>query len=122
MSRADRLRVVQRGGDQVVEVDRLDVERLAHMGAAVAQDLHHLGLVLHGIEMRLHRLRLSRHFAQRERGRKNLDEDDDFHLGLLALLHYARCRWLPTPSVRCRSRKAEAWGESNRPIEPLLQR
>jgi hypothetical protein len=36
--------------------------------------------------MGLHCLRLSRHFAQRERGRKNLDEDD-FHLGLLALLH-----------------------------------
>ena len=39
---ADRLRVVERGGDQVVEIDRLDVEGLAHMGAAVAQHLHHL--------------------------------------------------------------------------------
>ena len=28
------------------------------MGAAVAQDLHHLGAVLHRVEMRLHRLRL----------------------------------------------------------------
>ncbi len=39
---ADRLRVVKRGGDQIVDIDRFDVEGLAHMGAAVAQDLHHL--------------------------------------------------------------------------------
>jgi len=61
--RPDRLRVVQCGGDQIVEVDRLDVERLAHMRATVAQDLHHLGAILYRIEMRLHRLRLRRHFA-----------------------------------------------------------
>ena len=50
-------------------------KRLAHMGAAGAQDLHHLVLILHRIEMRLHRLRLGHHFAQRQRGRKNLDEN-----------------------------------------------
>ena len=38
---ADRLGVVKRGGDQFVDIDRFDVEGLAHMGAAVAQDLHH---------------------------------------------------------------------------------
>ena len=42
---ADGLRVVQRGRDQVVEVDVLDVEGLAHMGAAGAQQLRHLRLV-----------------------------------------------------------------------------
>ena len=39
----ERLRIVHRGGDQVIEVDVLDVERLPHLPAAVAQDLHHLG-------------------------------------------------------------------------------
>ena len=75
MSPADRLGVVQRGGDQVIEVDRLDVEGLPHMGAAVAQDLHHLGSVLDRIEMGLDRLRRSRDFAQRQRSRKNFDEN-----------------------------------------------
>ena len=41
----DRLRILHGGRDQFVEVDVLDVERAAHMGAAVAQDLRHLGLV-----------------------------------------------------------------------------
>jgi hypothetical protein len=72
---ANRLLVVERGGDEVIEVDRFDVERPAHMGAAGAQGLHHLVLVGHGIEMGLPCLRLSHHFAQRERGRKDLDED-----------------------------------------------
>ena len=57
MSPADRLGVVQCGGDQVVEVDEFDVEGLAHMGAAVAQNLHDLGPVLHRIEMGFDRLR-----------------------------------------------------------------
>ena len=76
---ADRLRVVERGGDQVVDIDRFDVERLAHMGAAGAQRLHHLVLVGHGIEMGLHRLRLGHDLAERERGRENLDEDQVHH-------------------------------------------
>ena len=37
-----------RGGDQVVEIDVLDVERLAHVRAAVAQELHDLGLIAAG--------------------------------------------------------------------------
>ena len=45
------------------------------MLAAVAQYLHHLGLILRRIEMRLDRLRLGRDFAQRERRRKKLDQD-----------------------------------------------
>ena len=77
---ADRLRIVERGRDQFVEIDRLDIEGLAHMGAAVAQDLHHLVLVLDRIELRLHRLRLGHDLAERQRGRENLDEDG-FHVG-----------------------------------------
>ena len=50
-----------------------DVERLPHVGAAIAQDLHDLGPVLHRIEMCLDRLRRSRDFAQCQRKRKNLD-------------------------------------------------
>ena len=71
----DRPRVVQRRGDQLVKTDQLDVERLAHMGAAIAQDLHHLRPVLYRVEMRLHRLRLRCHFAQRQRSRKYLHEN-----------------------------------------------
>ena len=52
---ADRLRVVQCRGDQVVKVDELDVECLTHMEAAVAQNMHHLDAILHRVEMRLHR-------------------------------------------------------------------
>lgn len=72
---AGRLRVVERGRNEVVEVDGFDVERLLHMPAAVAQYLHHLALILDRIEMRLDRLRLGRNLAQRERRRKKLDQD-----------------------------------------------
>ena len=67
------LRVVECGRDQVVEVHRLDIEAPAHIGAAIAQYLHHLVPILHRVEMRLHRLRLGHHLAQRQRSRKNLD-------------------------------------------------
>ena len=53
----------------------LDVERLAHMGAAVAQDLHHRVLILDRIELRLHRLRLGHDLAERQRRREELDEN-----------------------------------------------
>ena len=59
----DRFGVVQGGGDQIIEVDRIDVERLPHMGAAVAQDLHDFDPILDRIEMRLDRLRRSCDFA-----------------------------------------------------------
>jgi hypothetical protein len=69
----DRLRVVQRSGDKLIEVDGL--ERPTHMGAAIAKSLHYFGLILERIEVRLDRLRLRRDLAQRQRGGKNLDED-----------------------------------------------
>ena len=46
----DRLRIVHRGGDEVVEVDVLDVEGAPHMGAAVLEDLRHSPPVADGIE------------------------------------------------------------------------
>ena len=39
---AHRLGIVERGRDEFVEIDRFDAEGLAHMGAAGAQNLHHL--------------------------------------------------------------------------------
>ena len=72
---AHRFRVIERGRDQIVEVDRFDVEGLAHMGAAVAQQLHHLVLVFDRIELRLHRVRVRRDLTERQRGREKLDKN-----------------------------------------------
>ena len=71
----DRLGVIQRGGDQVVQVDRLDVEGLPHVGTAVAQDLHDFGPILHRVEMGFDRLGRSRDFAQRQRNGKKLGQN-----------------------------------------------
>src|SRR5262249_16514113 len=51
---------------------------LAHMRAACVQQLRHLRLVGVTVEPRLHCLRRNRHLAQRQRGRKYLDEEG-FH-------------------------------------------
>ena len=77
---ADRLRVVQRGRDQVVEVDALDVEGFDHMGAAGAQQLRHLRLILVAVELGLHRVRRRRHLAERQCRREDFDEER-FHPG-----------------------------------------
>src|SRR5262249_57085296 len=76
---ADRLRIVQGGGDELVEIDILEVESLEHMVAARAQKLRHLRLVGVTVELRLHRLRRNRHLAQRKPGRKNLDQNRFHH-------------------------------------------
>jgi hypothetical protein len=39
---AYRLLVVERGGNEFIDVDRFDIERPAHMGAPGAQRLDHL--------------------------------------------------------------------------------
>jgi hypothetical protein len=70
-----RLGVVHGGGDEVVEVDVLDVEGFAHVRAAVAQDLHDLGPVAGGVELRPHGVGSRRDLAQGQRGREELDED-----------------------------------------------
>jgi hypothetical protein len=56
----DRLRVVHGGRDELIEVDVLDVERLAHMRAARAQNLRDLLLVLDAVELGFHRIRRGR--------------------------------------------------------------
>ena len=75
---ADGLRVVQRRRDEFLEVDVLDVEGLAHMGAACAQELRDLLLILRAIELGLHRLRCGRDLTERQRSGKDLSEDG-FH-------------------------------------------
>ena len=79
---AHRLRVVQRRGDQVVEVDVLDVERLAHMRAARAQQPRHLLLIPAAVELRLHRVRRRRHLTERKRRGKDFDEERFHRVGL----------------------------------------
>ena len=74
ISAVRRLRIVHGGRDQVIEVDVLDVERLAEVTAAVAQELRHPGLVLGGIEFRLH-VRLGGHLAENQRGGEDFDEN-----------------------------------------------
>ena len=69
------LRVVHRGGNEVLEVDVLDVEGFAHVGAARAQELRHELLILGALEARLHLIRRSRDLTERQRGRKDLDQN-----------------------------------------------
>ncbi len=69
------LRVRHRGVDQLIEVEILDVEGLAHMRAAVLEELHDLGLIFRGIEFGLDRIRMRRHLRERERSGKHLDEE-----------------------------------------------
>ena len=70
-----RLRVVHRRRDQVVQIDGLDVEHLADVGAAGLQQSRHLGLILHRIKIGADGVGLGRHLAQCQSGRKNLNED-----------------------------------------------
>ena len=60
---------------RLVEIDVLDVEGLAHVGAAVAQELHDGVTVGDRIEMGLDRVRLGRDLTERERCCEDLDED-----------------------------------------------
>ena len=71
-------RVGHRGLDQAVEVDLLDVERLAHVRAAVAQKLNDLGPVLHRIETGFDGVRPGGDLAERQGRGENLDENG-FH-------------------------------------------
>ena len=65
--------------DELVEIDVLDVEGLAHMGAAGLQQLGHLRLVLRAVELGFDRIRRGRDLTERQRGREHLDEEG-FHL------------------------------------------
>jgi hypothetical protein len=76
----DRLRIVQGGCDEILKVDVLDVEGLAHMRAARVQQLCDLLLITHAIELRLHRVRRRRYLTKCKSRRENFDEDG-FHRG-----------------------------------------
>ena len=74
----------KRGRDEVLEIDVLDVEGLAHMGAASAQQLRDLLLIAGAIELGFHRLGRGRHLAERQRRGKDFDEER-FHRTLRKL-------------------------------------
>jgi hypothetical protein len=76
----DRLRIVQSGCNQILKVDVLDVECLAHMCAARVQKLCDLLLVLHAIELRLHRVRHGGYLTKCKSRGEDFDEDG-FHRG-----------------------------------------
>jgi hypothetical protein len=63
----DGFRVFHRGVDQRVEIEILDVEGLAHVRAAVFEELHDGGLIVNRIEFGLERFRTRRHLRERER-------------------------------------------------------
>ena len=71
----DGLRVVDRGGDEVVEIDVLDVEGFAHVGAAGLQQAGDLRLVSRSIELGRDGARRDGDLTERQRGREHLDEE-----------------------------------------------
>ena len=71
----DGLRVLHRGGDEVVDVDVLDAEGRRHVGAAGLEEARHLPLVPLGVVGGPDGVRLDGDLAQGERGREDLDED-----------------------------------------------
>ena len=71
----DGFRVFHRGVDQRVEIEILDVEGLAHVRAALFEELHDGGLIVNRIEFGLERFRTRRHLRERERSGKHFDED-----------------------------------------------
>jgi hypothetical protein len=76
---AHRLRIVHGGCDQLLEVDVLDVEGLAHMRAARAQKLRDLLLVSHAIELRLNRVRRGGYLTKCKSRSEDFDEDGFHH-------------------------------------------
>src|SRR5262249_17215955 len=83
--------VVYGGGDEVLEVDVLDVEGLTHVGAAPAQELRHELLIPSAVEARLHLIRRSRDLTERQRGRKDLDQDRFHRTGAAAKAKGENC-------------------------------
>ena len=71
-------RVGHGGFDQAVDVELLDVERLAHVRTAVGQKLNDLGPVLHGIEAGFDGVRPGGDLAESQGRGENLDENG-FH-------------------------------------------
>ncbi len=72
---AQRLLVIHGSGNQIVQIDVLDVESLAHVGAAGTQKLRHLEAVAHRIELRLDPIRTGSDLAEGKRRGEDLDEN-----------------------------------------------
>ena len=70
--RGDRLRIVHRDRDELVDVDVLQVEHLEHVIAAITQQLHGLRLIADRIELGLH-VRLGGDLAKGESDGKDLN-------------------------------------------------
>ena len=83
-----RLRIVHRRGDELVEIDVLDVEGLAHVRAARAQQPCHLFLIAGAVELRLHRVRRRRDLTERKRGRKDLSKERFHGRGVAPALYF----------------------------------
>ena len=94
----DRLRVLHGGRDQLVEIDVLDVEGLAHMRAARPQQRRHRALVGHPIEPGRNLIRRCRHLTECKRSRKNLDEES-FHRNFQKLKLKAGMRSFRSASI-----------------------
>ena len=71
---ADCFGIIERGRNQIIDIDGFNIERLFQVGAAGMQDLHHLVAIGHRIEVRFNGLRLGQDLAERERSGKYLDE------------------------------------------------
>jgi hypothetical protein len=72
---AQSLLVIHGGGNQIVQVNVLDVESLAHVAAAGTQKLRHLEAVVHRIELRFDAIRHGRDLAEGQRRGEDLDEN-----------------------------------------------
>jgi hypothetical protein len=72
---AQRFLVIHGSGNQIVQVEVLDVESLAHVGAAGTQKLRHFEAVAHRIELRLDPIRPGSDLAEGKRRGEDLDEN-----------------------------------------------
>ena len=88
-----RLRIVQGGCNQILKVDVLDVECLAHMRAARVHKLRDLLLISLTIELRLHGVRRGGHLTERKSRGKDFDENG-FHGDRIARPACSKCRRL----------------------------
>ena len=96
-----RLRIVHRRGDELVEVDVLEVESLAHVRADRAQQPSHLFLIAGAVELRLHRVRRRRDLTERKRRCEDFDQDGFHRDGLGPALEFSTA--CPLESVRSKS-------------------
>src|SRR5207244_13585423 len=72
---AQCLLVIHGSVNQFVQVDVLNVESLAHVGAAGTQKLRHLGAVTYRIKLRLDPIRPGGDLAEGKRRGEDLDEN-----------------------------------------------